>query len=140
MRDFRAFLLRGNVVDLAVGIIIGAAFSSVINALVKDMITPLIAALLGKPHFEGLDFTINGSHFMVGDFINAVISFLLMALVVFFFVVKPINTLTTRFRHEPSPDPSIKKCPFCISDMAAHATRCPHCTSELEGASVTGAI
>ena len=136
MKDFRTFLLRGNVVDLAVGIIIGAAFSSVVNALVKDMITPLIAAALGKPHFDQLDFTINGSHFLVGDFINAVISLVLIALVVYFLIVRPINTLTARFRHEPPPDPSIRKCPLCISDIPVLATRCPHCTSELPAAAV----
>ena len=137
MTDFRAFLLRGNVVDLAVGIIIGAAFSSVVNALVKDMITPLIAALLGKPHFDQLDFTVNGSHFLLGDFVNALFSLVLIAAVVFFFIVKPINNLTTRFRHRPPPDPSIRKCPYCLSDIPALASRCAQCTSEVEKASVT---
>ena len=132
MKDFRAFLLRGNVVDLAVGIIIGAAFSSVVTALVKDLITPLIAALLGKPHFDQLDFTVNGSHFLFGDFINAVFSFVLMAAVVFFFIVRPINELTTRFRHEPPPDPSMRKCPYCLSDIPTLSTRCSHCTAEVE--------
>jgi len=136
MKDFRTFLLRGNVVDLAVGIIIGAAFSAVVNALVKDLITPLIAAFLGKPHFDQLDFTINGSHFLVGDFINAVISLVLMAAVVFFLIIKPINSLTTRFRSQPPPDPSIRKCPLCISDIPVLATRCPHCTSEVPAAVV----
>ncbi len=139
MKDFRAFLLRGNVVDLAVGIIIGAAFSSVVNALVKDMITPLIAALLGKPHFDQLDFTVNGSHFLFGDFVNAAFSFLLIAAVVFFLIIKPINNLTARFRHEPPPDPSIRKCPYCLSDIPALATRCAQCTSEVENASLAGA-
>ena len=131
MRDFRTFLLRGNVVDLAVGIIIGVAFSGVVNALVRDMVTPLIAALLGKPHFDQLDFTVNSSHFLLGDFINAIFSFLLIAAVVFFFIVKPVNTLTSRFRSEPPPDPSIRKCPYCVSDIPTQATRCPQCTSEI---------
>lgn len=131
MKDFRTFLLRGNVVDLAVGIIIGAAFTAVVSALVKDMITPLIAALVGKPHFDQLDFTVNGSHFLFGDFVNALFSFLLVAVVVFFLIVKPINALTARQRHSEPTDPSIKKCPYCMTDINKLATRCPHCTSEV---------
>ena len=133
MKDFRTFLLRGNVVDLAVGIIIGAAFTAVVTALVKDMITPLIAAFFGKPHFEALDFTVNGSHFLFGDFLNAVIGFVIIAAVVFFLIVKPINALEARHRKSEPADPTIKKCPYCLTDINSLATRCPQCTSDLEG-------
>src|SRR6204780_120966 len=114
-KGFKQFLLRGNVVDLAVGVVIGAAFGSVVTALTKDLLTPLIAALVGKPDFSAIKFTVNGSVFPVGDFINAVVSFLLIAAAVYFFVVTPINALVARMRKAPAPaDPTTKKCPECL--------------------------
>jgi large conductance mechanosensitive channel len=127
MKDFKQFLLRGNVVDLAVGVVIGAAFGTVVAALVKDFITPLIAALFGKPDFSAITFAVNGSNFAVGDFINAVVSFLLVAAAVFFFVVKPINYLVERAHREPPPDPTTMKCPECMSEIPIGAKRCAFC-------------
>lgn len=131
LQDFKQFLLRGNVVDLAVGIVIGAAFSAVVNAFVKDLLTPLIAAIFGKPNFASLYFTINGSQFLYGDFINTLFSLLIIAAAVFFLVVKPINYLVQRARHEDTPDPSTTKCPECLSEITAGARRCAFCTAEL---------
>ncbi len=129
LNDFKQFVLRGNVVDLAVGVVIGAAFGTVVAALVKDFITPLIAALAGKPDFSAIQFTINHSAFGVGDFINAVVSFLLIALAVFFFVVKPVNYLIERSRKEPPADPTTMKCPECLSEIPIGARRCAFCTA-----------
>jgi large conductance mechanosensitive channel len=129
--DFKAFLLRGNVVDLAVAIVIGVAFTAVVTAFVEDFVTPLIAAMGGEPDFSALDFTINDSTFRYGDFINKVISFLIIAAVIFFFVVQPMNYLTQRAQKEPPPDPTLKKCPECISDIPIDARRCAFCTTEL---------
>lgn len=131
IRDFKAFLLRGNMVDLAVAVVIGAAFGAVIAALVKDLLTPLLAALGGKPDFAGLTFTINNSVFRYGDFLNVLISFLLIAAAVFFFVVVPINRLLARSRKEPPPDPTTQKCPECLSEIPVGAHRCAYCTAEL---------
>jgi len=128
LKEFKQFLLRGNVVDLAVGVVIGAAFGTVVSALVKDLLTPLIAAIAKVPDFSGLAFTIRGSQFMYGDFINAIISFLLVAAAIFFFVVKPINMLISRARREPPADPTTKKCPECLSEIPISAKRCSHCT------------
>ncbi len=128
IKEFKQFLLRGNVVDLAVGVVIGAAFGTVVTALVKDFLTPLIAAIARVPDFSGLAFTINGSRFMYGDLINALISFVLVAVAVFFFVVKPINLLISRSRREPPPDPTTKKCSECLSEIPIDAKRCSHCT------------
>ena len=133
-REFRDFILRGNVVDLAVGIIIGVAFGTVVSALVKDLITPLIAAIGGKPDFSALSFTINHSTFLYGDFINAVISFVIIAAVVFFFVVKPVNGLMARFKPTPEEPTLTQVCPYCKSSVASDATRCAFCTSEFEAA------
>lgn len=130
-RDFKEFILRGNVVDLAVGIIIGAAFGTVVTAFVKDLVTPLIAALGGKPDFAAIGFTINHSRFLVGDFINAVIAFLIIALVVFFFVVRPVNSLMSRRKTELPVDPSTRDCPYCLSSIPVAATRCAFCTQEV---------
>lgn len=127
IRDFKTFVLRGNVVDLAVGVVIGAAFGAVVTALVKDLVTPLIAAIFGKPDFSSLQFTIHGSKFLYGDFINAVVAFLLIALAVFFFIVQPINALVARTRREPSPEPDTKKCTECLSVIPAAASRCAFC-------------
>jgi large conductance mechanosensitive channel len=134
LNDFKAFLLRGNVVDLAVAIVIGVAFTAVITAFVEDLVTPLIAALGGEPDFSALTFTINGSTFRYGDFINKVISFLIIAAVIFFFVVQPVNYLTQRAKKEPPPDPTLKKCPECISDIPVDARRCAFCTTQLAAA------
>jgi large conductance mechanosensitive channel len=127
-KEFKQFLLRGNVVDLAVGVVVGAAFGTVVTALVKDFMTPLIAAVAKVPDFSGLIFTLNGSEFKYGDFINALISFLLVATAVFFFVVKPMNLLIEHSRTEPPADPTTKKCPECMSEIPLDAKRCMHCT------------
>lgn len=127
LNEFKQFLLRGNVVDLAVGVVIGAAFGSVVTALVKDILTPLIAAIAKVPDFSGLYFTLNGSQFMYGDFTNAVISFLLVASAIFFFVIKPMNLLISYSHKEPPADPQIKKCPECLSEIPIDAKRCAHC-------------
>ncbi len=129
MKGFKQFILRGNVVDLAVGVVIGASFGSVVTALVTYVITPLIGAIVKAPDFSNLMFTINGSKFMYGNFLNALISFVLVAAAVYFFVVTPINTLITRTKKEPPLDPTTKKCPECISEIPIEAKRCAHCTS-----------
>lgn len=129
IKDFKTFLLRGNMVDLAVAVVIGAAFGAVVAALVKDLVTPLIAALFGKPDFSALAFTANHSVFRYGDFLNAVIAFILVAAAVFFFVVVPVNRLLARSRREPPPDPTTRKCSECLSDIPVGARRCAFCTS-----------
>jgi large conductance mechanosensitive channel len=132
MGGFKQFMMRGNVVDLAVAVVMGGAFGAVVTALVKDLITPLIAALAGKPDFSKMGFTFNGSLFPLGDFINALISFLLVGAAVYFFVVLPINALTARMhRGEVPPAPSTKKCPECLSEVPVAARRCAFCTSTL---------
>lgn len=131
MKGFKQFLLRGNVVDLAVGVVMGAAFGSVVAALVKDMLTPLIAAIVRAPDFSALYFTINGSKFLYGEFINAAVSFVIVAGAIYFFVVLPINALVSRARKEPPADPTTKKCPECLSEIPLEARRCAHCTSAL---------
>lgn len=127
LNEFKQFLLRGNVVDLAVGVVVGAAFGAVVTALVADVLTPLIAAVAKVPDFGGAFFTLNGARFMYGHFINATISFLLVAFTVFFFIVKPINLLITRTKNEAPPEPSTKKCPECLSEIPLAAKRCAHC-------------
>jgi len=128
INEFKQFLLRGNVVDLAVGVVIGAAFGTVVTALVKDILTPLIAAIAKVPNFAGLTFRINGSMFMYGDFINALISFILVAAAIFFFVVKPMNMLIARSHRNIKPvDPTTKKCQECLSEIPIDARRCAHC-------------
>lgn len=134
LKDFKTFILRGNVVDLAVGIIIGAAFGAVVTALVKDLITPLIAAIGGQRDFSGIYFSINNSKFMIGDFINAIVSFLIIAAVVFFFVVRPVNMLMARRKTELPSDPTTRDCPYCLSSIPVKATRCAFCTSEVAAA------
>lgn len=129
LKEFKQFLLRGNVVDLAVGVVVGAAFGSVVTALVSDILTPLIAAIAKVPDFGGLMFTINGSQFMYGHFINAIISFLLVAGAIFFFVVKPMNILIAKSKSSEKPaDPTTKKCKECLSEIPLSAKRCAHCT------------
>jgi large conductance mechanosensitive channel len=134
LKDFKTFLLRGNLVDLAVAIVIGVAFGAVVTALVEDLVTPLIAAIFGKPDFASLTFTINNSVFHYGAFLNAVISFVLIAIVIFFFVVKPVNALVARARQEEPPDPTLRDCPECLSVIPAAATRCSFCTTEVTAA------
>jgi large conductance mechanosensitive channel len=129
MKGFKAFLLRGNVVDLAIGVVIGIAFGVVVTAFVKDLVTPLVAALFGKPDFAGLTFTINNSKFLYGDFINAVVAFFIVAVVIYFFVVAPYAALLARTRKEPPADPTTKKCTECLSEIPIDARRCAFCTS-----------
>jgi len=129
MRGFKAFLLRGNVVDLAVGVVIGVAFGAVVTAFVKDLVTPLVAALFGKPDFSSLTFTINHSRFLYGDFINAVVAFVVVAAVIYFFVVVPFTALIARSRKEPPADPTTKKCTECLSEIPKDARRCAFCAS-----------
>jgi large conductance mechanosensitive channel len=132
MKGFKQFLLRGNVVELAVAVVMGAAFTAVVTALVKDLLTPLIAAVIGAPDFSAIAVTVNGSKLMVGDFVNAVIAFLLMSVAVYFFVVLPVNAFTARMRRGEAPtDPTTKKCPECMSEVAIAAKRCAFCTSAL---------
>ena len=131
MKGFRDFILRGNVVELAVAVVIGAAFGAVVTAFVKDLLTPLIAAVGGEPDFAALDFTVNGSRFAYGDFINAMITFLIIAAVVFFFVVKPVNELLSKYRPETAVDQVTEPCPECLSDVPVAARRCAFCTTEL---------
>ena len=127
MKGFKTFLLRGNVVELAVAVVIAVAFGLVIAAFVKDLVTPLIAALFGKPDFGALTFTINNSKFLYGDFINAVVSFVIVAAVIYFFVVVPYAALLARSRKEPPADPTTRKCPECLSEIPKDARRCAFC-------------
>ena len=128
LSGFKQFILRGNVVDMAVGVVIGAAFGGVVAALTKDLLTPLIAAVVGKPDFSAISFTINGTVFPVGDFINACVSFLLIAAAIYFFVVTPLNALVSRMRKADAPaGPTTKKCPECLSEIPIEARRCAHC-------------
>jgi large conductance mechanosensitive channel len=134
IKGLKQFLLRGNVLDLAVAVVIGAAFGAVVTALVKDLLTPLIAAVVGKPDFSAIQFEVNGSRFLIGDFINALVSFLLIGTAVYCFVVVPVNAFTARMRRgEAPPDPTTKKCPECLSDVPIAARRCAFCTSPLDG-------
>ena len=129
MRGFKAFLLRGNVVDLAIAVVIGVAFTAVVTAFVKDLVTPLIAALGGKPDFSNLYFTINNSRFSYGDFIDVALAFVIIAAVIYFFVVVPYTALMERTHKEPPPDPTTKKCTECLSVIPVEARRCAFCTS-----------
>ncbi len=130
LKEFKAFLLRGNVVDLAVAVVIGTAFGAVITAFVADLITPLIAAIGGEQDFSALKFEINSSQFLYGAFINAVISFVLVAAAIFFFVVKPVNAMAARRRDEDTP-PTVRPCPECLSEIPLAARRCAYCTAEV---------
>jgi len=132
LQGFKQFLLRGNVLDLAVAVVIGGAFGAVVTALVKDLLTPLIAALVQVPDFSGIAFTINGSKFLIGDFINTLVSFLLIALAVYLFVIVPVNALVARVnRGAAPPDPTVRQCPECLSDVPIAAKRCRFCGSPL---------
>ena len=128
---FKAFVARGNVIDLAVAVVLGAAFTAVVNALVKDLITPLIAALVGKPDFSRLGFTINHSKFALGDFVNALITFLLDAAVIYYLIVVPIRIASERFEKPAAPVLAQKTCPECLSEIAQDARRCKYCTAVL---------
>lgn len=134
MKGFRQFLLRGNVVDLAVGVVIGAAFGAVVTSFVKDVLTPLIAAIFKQPDFSTMFIEVHGSKIMYGSFLNALIAFLLVAFAVYYFVVLPVNALVARARKAPAPaDPTTKKCPECLSEIPIDAHRCAFCTSQLAG-------
>jgi len=125
---FKNFILRGNVVDMAVGVVIGAAFGGVVTALTKDLLTPLIAAIVGKPDFSSLGFTVGTTQFPVGDFINAIVSFLLIASAIYFFVVTPVNALLARMhKDDPAAAPTTRKCPECMSEIPIEAKRCAYC-------------
>src|SRR5215510_14869074 len=125
LAGFKKFLFRGNVIDLAVAVVIGAAFAAVINLFVTNILTPLIAAIFGKPDFSALSFTVNGSTILYGAFLNALITFLLVAAAVYFFVVAPVNAFQARLkRGEVPPDPTTKKCPECLSEVPIKARRC----------------
>jgi len=127
--EFRAFILRGNLVDLAVAVVIGTAFAAVVNAVVKDLVTPLIAAIGGEPDFAGLKFEINGSQFLYGDFLNALLTFLIVAAVLFFGVIKPVNALMNRFQTEEPVEEETHECPHCVSQIPVRASRCAFCAA-----------
>jgi large conductance mechanosensitive channel len=132
MKGFKQFILRGNVLDLAVAVVMGGAFGAVVTAMVKDLLTPLIAAIAGSPDFSRIAIDVRGSKLLIGDFLNAVISFLLVAAAVYFFIVLPVNSLMARLnRGEAPPDPTTKKCPECMSEVPIGARRCAFCTSAL---------
>lgn len=139
LRDFKAFLLRGNVVDLAVAVVVGTAFAALVKALVADLLTPIIAAIFGKPNFESLTFTINGSVFLYGDFLNALITFISIAAAVFFFVVEPVNSLMRRSKSKPDADADTRPCTECMSLIPMEARRCAFCTSPQEPLAALGA-
>ncbi|MGH2613724.1 MAG: large conductance mechanosensitive channel protein MscL [Thermomicrobiales bacterium] len=130
--EFKAFILRGNVLDLAVAVVIGAAFGAIVTSLVDNIITPIIGAFGGQPDFSALTFTINNSEFRYGAFINSLISFLIIALIVFFFIIKPMNALMARVA-PPSAEPEPAICPECFSAISPDANRCPNCTTWLRG-------
>jgi large conductance mechanosensitive channel len=132
MKGLKLFIMRGNVLDLAVAVVMGSAFGAVVTALVKDLITPLIAAIFGKPDFSAIQFEVNGSKFALGDLINAVVSFLLISTGVYFLIVLPMNALMARLRRgEAPPDPTTKECPECLSTIPIAARRCAFCTTPI---------
>jgi len=132
LKEFKDFIMRGNVLDLAVAVVMGAAFGAVVTAMVKDLLTPLIAAIAGSPDFSSIAIDVRGSKLLVGDFLNAVISFLMVAAAVYFFIVLPVNSLMARLnRGEAPPDPTTKKCSECLSEVPIGARRCAFCTSAL---------
>lgn len=129
LQDLKAFLLRGNIVDLAVAFVVAVAFGAVVTSLVNDILMQLIAAIVGQPDFSGLSFDIGGSPIYYGKFLNTVITFVIVGTVVFYFVVVPVNAMMAKFKKEPAPDPSIKKCPECLSDIPVDARKCAFCAS-----------
>jgi large conductance mechanosensitive channel len=134
LTEFREFILRGNLVDLAVAVVVGTAFTAVVTSLVEDLVTPLIAAVGGEPDFGALSFTINDSVFRYGDFINALLTFLIVAAVLFFLVIKPVNALLARARTEPPVDEQTRPCPECLSEIPERARRCAFCTADVRAA------
>jgi len=134
LKEFRQFILRGNLVDLAVAVVIGTAFTALVTSLVKNVVTPLIAAIGGEPDFSGLAFTINGSKLQYGAFINALLAFLIIAAVVFFLIIKPVNVLMERFQPDTPVDVETRGCPECLSDIPHAATRCAFCTARVPAA------
>ena len=134
LKEFRQFILRGNLVDLAVAVVVGASFTAVVNALVKDIVTPLIAAVAGNPDFSNLGFRIHGSLFKYGDFINAFLTFVIVAAVMFFLVIKPVNAILERFQPDTAVDKETNPCPECLSDIPVGARRCAFCTADLAAA------
>ena len=133
MSGFKTFLLRGSLVDIAVGIVIGVAFTGVVQALVKDLITPILAAIGGEPDFNQLVFTVNRSRFLYGDFINALLSFAIIAAVLYFMVLSPYARLKAAFEKPPAPEPETRPCPHCLSRIPVAARRCAFCTADLSG-------
>ena len=131
MKDFKEFLLRGNLVELAVAFVLGTAFAAVVNAFVGDLITPIIAAIGGNPDFSSLSFTINHSKFAYGDFLNFLITFVIVAAVMFFLVIKPVNSLMARRKTEPAVDETVKGCPHCLSSIPVAASVCSFCTRDV---------
>lgn len=132
LKGLRQFLLRGNVLDLAVAVVMGGAFGAVVSAMVKDLLTPFIAALVGQPDFSAIAFELNGSKLLIGDFVNSIVSFVLVGSAIYLFVVVPMNALTARLRRGEAPtDPTTKKCPECLSEVPVAARRCASCTSPL---------
>lgn len=129
LSEFKDFLSRGSLVDLAVAVVIGTAFAALVDSLVADLLTPVVAAIFGQPDFSGLKFTVNGSVFSYGSFLNALISFLSIAAAIFFFVVKPVNAISARAKS--GDDPKVKECPECLSEIPRAARRCAHCTTQL---------
>jgi large conductance mechanosensitive channel len=129
LKGFKEFVMRGNIIDLAVAVIIGGAFGAVVNALVRDLITPFIAAIGGKQDFSGIFFTVNGSKFMVGEFLNALTSFLIISAVIYFLVVTPMNKIMEKIKRGEKVDPTEKPCPECMSSIPIKAKRCKYCTS-----------
>ena len=134
VQEFKKFLMRGNLVELAIAFIMGAVFAALVKAFIADLITPIIALIIGKPNFEALSFTINSSHFLYGDFINYAVTFLVTAAVVFFFIFKPYDRLMQRRAQE---DPTVKACPECTSDIPIKAIRCPLCTAQIGDSAAT---
>lgn len=131
LQGFKQFILRGNVVDMAIGVVMGVAFGAVVNSLVKDLLTPIIGAIVKTPDFSGLSFTLRGSKFLYGDFINVAISFVIIALALYFFVVLPVNALSARMKKEPA-EPETKKCPECLSAIPKGARKCAYCASAVQ--------
>jgi large conductance mechanosensitive channel len=131
LNGFKEFIFRGNVVELAVAVVIGGAFGNIVNALVKDIITPFISAIGGNPDFSGIYFTINNSKFMIGDFMNALLSFLIISAVIYFFIIAPMNKLMKIMKKEKKVELKEKICPECLSDIPIKAKRCKYCTTVL---------
>ncbi len=131
IRDFKTFILRGNVVDLAVGIVIGVAFGTLIQAFIKDLIMPIIGIFGGTPDFSAVYFTINNSRFLIGDFITVLIAFIVLAAVIFFFVVRPVNALMAHRKTELPADPTTRDCPYCMSSIPVKASKCAFCTADV---------